>query len=65
MDVSRRPCTFIDGVYIRRHTDKLGLVDEAIRRGTDFALRNEFVERRPGNTKLARSVGFGEAGHGP
>jgi hypothetical protein len=55
----------MEGVYIRRHTDKLGLVDEAIRRGTDFALRDEFIERRPGNTQLARGVGFCQTGHGP
>jgi hypothetical protein len=55
----------MEGVYIRRHTDKLGLIDQPIRCGADFALRDEFVERRSGNAELARGVGFGEAGHGP
>jgi hypothetical protein len=55
----------MESIYVGRHPDKLSLVDQAIRGGTDFALRDEFVERCPRNAALARGVGFGQAGHGP
>jgi hypothetical protein len=51
-------------VDVRGHTDKLGLVDQAIRRGADFALGDEFIQRRPRNAELAGRVRFAEPGHG-
>jgi hypothetical protein len=61
--VCRRPRTSFDGVRVRCHTDKFRLIDQAVRRGTDFALINEFVQGTAGDPQLACRVGFRQLGH--
>ena len=56
-------CTFFEGVHVGRSTDKICLIDQAIRRRTDLPLVDELVECRAGDTELARGVGFGQSSH--
>jgi hypothetical protein len=54
----------MQGVYVGGDTDKLGLVDEPIRRGAYLPLGNEFIEGRSRNAELAGRLGLREFGHG-
>jgi hypothetical protein len=55
----------MERVYVGGDADKLGLVNQAIRRGTDFALGDQFIQSRARDAELARRVGFGESRHAP
>jgi hypothetical protein len=64
VEVCGRPRTSFEDVYVCRDADKFCLIEQAVRRGTQFALVDEFVEGTAGNAELAGGFGFGERGHG-